>query len=116
MGKISVIARAAVVATVALPLLLAPVSTASASTCNTRKISNSFGHADVIRCGTYVTGTVYDDKADGKCVYYWVYFNMPGGYQQVQFSDNACPKGSSSGFYLDGGSGSWNSTDGISTY
>jgi hypothetical protein len=57
---------------------------------------------------------VYDDKADGHCVYYWVYFHKPEGYQELYFSGNACPKGDSTSFYIDAGAGAWMASDGIS--
>jgi hypothetical protein len=101
----------AVAATTAV--VVAPPS-ASAASCYTYGRSDSFGHANITRCGSYVYGTVYDDKADGHCVYYWVYFHKPEGYQELYFSGNACPKGDSTSFYIDAGAGAWMASDGIS--
>jgi hypothetical protein len=105
---VTVAAAAMVAAIVVLP------PSASAASCYSYRRSDSFGHADITRCGSYVYGTVYDDKADGRCAYYWVYFNKPGGYQQLYFSGNACPKGDSTPFYLDAGSGASFAFDGLS--
>lgn len=52
------------------------------------------GHSTVVRCTSGYHGNVYDDEADGNCIFMkGQWFNSAGARIKVQYSTKACPKG-----------------------
>jgi hypothetical protein len=52
------------------------------------------GHSTVVRCSSGYHGNVYDDAADGNCIFMkGQWFNSAGTRIKVQYSSDACPKG-----------------------
>ncbi|MGY0063683.1 hypothetical protein ACWY4P_45555 [Streptomyces sp. LZ34] len=70
---------------------LSGTATAAPSACG--GVSSAEGHAVITTCASWqITGTVYDDKADGRCPRVRAYDNNDKYY----YSDWAGPKGDSS--------------------
>jgi hypothetical protein len=79
----------------------------AAPTCTSVSVgtSENSGRFSGQKCrdGSYigVNGTVYDQRADGQCVYISVtYSGLNGSYSGTDRSPRACPLGDSDTFYL----------------
>ncbi|MFF3906360.1 hypothetical protein ACFYZJ_10160 [Streptomyces sp. NPDC001848] len=80
--------RTGALATTSVPNSVAPMSCSS-----TRRYDEGWGEAYYTVCSDGVSAQVYDRKADGKCVAFYVEWKLRGGGTLTQASRKACPKG-----------------------
>ncbi|MFF0746652.1 hypothetical protein ACFYVL_40320 [Streptomyces sp. NPDC004111] len=104
LGGTLLLATTATVGTVA-------AAPASAPSCaGPHALRSSQGHASIFFCGTSsIFGTVYDDKADGKCPLVIVYLKNGG----KRYSNWAGPKGDSSPVNVSAPSGTYITSAGM---